>query len=263
MKNKFQCGAFTVVGPIDGKPGVCGHKRLMCSSLRCNICQEKKAYRPSDKNLRPRPPQPPNTIRNADSGSQKKLKGPEESYRYIKTCWRKMRVVLSRRFGASIAFIAVLEFQRSGFAHLHILVSVLITQKWLSQAWQSIGGGKIVDIRSVDVHRVSSYLTSYLVGSKIADTLIRLPLRTRIFSASRGLSFSSRKQKSKWWLNRYSIETAHDFCPDPSNEKRATLGTKASLLVYFEGWPTVAAFGDLDGFSVLRRLAHSATKGHA
>jgi hypothetical protein len=262
MKNKFQCGAFTVVGPIDGKPGVCGHKRLMCSSLRCNICQKKRLT-----DLRTRISELAHRNRLTQfvtlTLDPKKLKGPEESYRYIKTCWRKMRVILSRRFGASIAFIAVLEFQKSGFAHLHILVSVLITQKWLSEAWQAIGGGKIVDIRAVDVHRVSSYLTSFLVGSKIADTLIRLPLRTRIFSASRGFSLSGRRPKSKWWLNRHSIEAVHAFCPDPSNEKRATLGTKSSLLVYFEGWPTVAAYGDLDGFSVLRHLAHSLTKGHA
>jgi hypothetical protein len=32
-----------------------------------------------------------------------------------------MRVVLKRRFGDSIAFVAVLEFQKLGFAHLHLL----------------------------------------------------------------------------------------------------------------------------------------------
>jgi hypothetical protein len=37
-----------------------------------------------------------------------------------------MLVILKRRFGDSIAFIALLEFQKSGFAHLHLLVSVLI-----------------------------------------------------------------------------------------------------------------------------------------
>jgi hypothetical protein len=262
MNRKFECGAFTVVGPIKGKPAICGHKRLMCASLRCTICQKKRLW-----DLRAR-------ISELAHGNRltqfvtltldpKKTQGPQESYRHIKNCWRKMRVTLKRRFGNSIAFIAVLEFQKSGFAHLHILVSVLISSAWLSEAWQSIGGGKIVDIRTVDVHRVSGYLTSYLVGSKIAHTLTRLPLRTRIFSTSRGLSLSDRKTKSDWWLNRQSIEAAHTFCPNPTNERRASLGTRTSALVYFEGLPTVASIGDLEVFSLLRRLVRVLAPGDA
>lgn len=76
--------------------------------------------------------------------------------RYIRECWRKMRVLLSRKFGESLPFVAVLEFQENGRAHLHVLLGVYVPQAWLSQAWQSIGGGKIVDIRFVDVHRVSA-----------------------------------------------------------------------------------------------------------
>jgi len=42
MKRKFECGSFTIVGPIKGKPAICGHKRLMCASLRCTLCQKKR-----------------------------------------------------------------------------------------------------------------------------------------------------------------------------------------------------------------------------
>lgn len=79
-----------------------------------------------------------------------------------------MRVVLARRFGASVNFIVVLEFQKSGLAHLHVLLGVYIPQAWLSEAWQSIGGGRIVDIRFVDVHRVAGYLACYLKGVSVA-----------------------------------------------------------------------------------------------
>jgi hypothetical protein len=168
-----------------------------------------------------------------------------------------MRVVLQRQFGNSIAFIAVLEFQKSGFAHLHMLVSVLIQGAWLSEAWQSIGGGKIVDVRTVDVHRVAAYLTSYLVGSKIEHTLLRLPLRSRIFSTSRGLSLSGKKQTAEWWLIRQAIETVHDFCRNPSNERYADLGARHSLLTYFEGLPSTASVGDLDVFAVLKKLVRA------
>jgi hypothetical protein len=168
-----------------------------------------------------------------------------------------MRVVLSRHFGGSIAFIAVLEFQKAGFAHLHLLVSVLIQPSWLSEAWQSIGGGRIVDVRTVDVLRVSAYLTSYLVGSKINHTLVRLPLRRRIFSTSRGLSLSGKKQKSEWWLLRRAIEVTRAFCPNPVDEQYRTLGARSAMLTYFEGLPTVASIGDRDILSVLKRFARA------
>jgi hypothetical protein len=253
MHRPFECGAFTVAGPVKGKPGVCGHKRLLCESLRCTVCQKKRLYA-----LRARIAELAHqhhltqfvtlTLDPARVGS------PTQSSKYIKYCWRKMRVVLQRRFGNSIVFIAVLEFQLSGFAHLHILVSVLIQWAWLSEAWQSIGGGKIVDIRTVDVHRVSAYLTSYLVGSKIEHTLLRLPLRSRIFSTSRGLSLSCKKQKGEWWLVRRAIEVIRHFCANPGNERYADLGTRTSILVYFEGLPSVASTGEQDVFSILGRL---------
>jgi hypothetical protein len=113
------------------------------------------------------------------------------SDRYLRDTWRKMRVLLARQFGASVQFVGVLEFQESGMAHLHALVGVYIPQEWLSNAWQSVGGGKIVDIRYVDVHRISAYLTKYLANEKVTRTLSLLPARARIFSASQ-LFFGAR-----------------------------------------------------------------------
>jgi len=83
--------------------------------------------------------------------------------------------------------IGVLEFQKNGNAHLHVLLGQYIPWKWLSKAWQSIGGGKVVDIRFVDVHRVSAYLSVYLVGDKVKSTLELLPMRARIFTTSRSI----------------------------------------------------------------------------
>jgi hypothetical protein len=100
--------------------------------------------------------------------------------RYIRDCWRSMRVLLARQCRKkSIPFVVgVLEFQENGAAHLHILLAEYIPQKWLSIAWQKVGGGRFVDIRFVDVHRVSAYLSSYLAGDRVT---IRV---TGIFSTS-------------------------------------------------------------------------------
>jgi hypothetical protein len=185
----------------------------------------------------------------------KRIPPGQRSDRYLRNCWRKMRVSLQRKFGESLRFISVLEFQESGLAHLHVLVGVYIPQNWLSEAWQAIGGGRIVDIRYVDVHRVVAYLTPYLTGGKIQHSLELLHSRARIFSTSRGLSLSQKTKTLGWWLNRVSMETVHRFCPNPSEERFEDLQSGGSRLSYFEGLPTVASIGDLDVISVLKRSA--------
>ena len=125
----------------------------------------------------------------------KKIPESVRSDRYLRETWRKMRVLLARRFGRSIDFIGVLEFQKSGLAHLHVLVAVYIPQDWLSSAWQSVGGGQIVDIRYVDVQRIAGYLTRYLTGDKVVHTLSLIPSRARIFTCSRSIVFWGRNSR--------------------------------------------------------------------
>ena len=137
MARPFGCGNFTIIGPVKDKRGTCGHKSLLCKSLRCPHCRNARIKHVRSRiallaekfkltrvlTLTLNPALVPPSVR---------------SDRYLKNCWRKMRLVLQRKFGASIQFIAVLEFQKSGLAHLHVLVGLYIPQDWLSQAWQSI-----------------------------------------------------------------------------------------------------------------------------
>jgi hypothetical protein len=113
--------------------------------------------------------------------------------------------------------IGVLEFQKNGNAHLHVLLGQYIPWKWLSKAWQSIGGGKVVDIRFVDVHRVSAYLSVYLVGDKVKSTLELLPMRARIFTTSRSIVLWGKKKATGWYLRRDGIETFYNAAASPTN----------------------------------------------
>jgi hypothetical protein len=128
-----------------------------------------------------------------------------------------MRVLLAREFKGSLSFVGVLEFQKNGNAHLHVLLGQYIAQKWLTKAWQSIGGGKIVDIRFVDVHRVSAYLSVYLAGDKVQHTLELLPMRARIFTTSRSIVLWGKKKTSDWWMRRERIETFYNAAANPAN----------------------------------------------
>jgi len=105
----------------------------------------------------------------------------QRSDRYLGNCWRKMRISPQRKFGASVRFIAVLDYQKSGVAHLHVLVGLYTP----GLAFRSVAidwCGKIVDLRYVDVHWVSAYVTPYLTGTKIDDILPLLQARARIIS---------------------------------------------------------------------------------
>jgi hypothetical protein len=176
--------------------------------------------------------------------------------RYLRDCWRKMRVSLERKFSGSIDYVGILEFQKNGTAHLHLLVGRFIEQKWLSDAWQAVGGGPIVDIRLVDIHRVTAYLSVYLAGDKVKHTLKLLPVRARIFTTSRSIRLWPKKEKRGWWLRRTNLETFFDETVNPTNvrfepvEDLKPFGLE--LLSYFESPPLQEAIGNRDVIAVLK-----------
>jgi len=242
---------------VRGKPGTFGHTSLFCKSYRCRRCRNPKL-----KKVR---------ARIAEVASEHKLtrmatltldpkrlseRDRERTDRYIRECWRKMRVLLSRQFKGSLPFVGVLEFQKNGNAHLHVLLGRYIEQKWLSMAWQSIGGGRYVDIRYVDVHRVSAYLSVYLVGDKVLRTLELLPKRARIFTTSRSIVLWGKKKASGWWLRRVGIEDFFDAAANPSSVRFEPVedlkAFRLELLSYFESPPSPLALGSRDVFAVLR-----------
>jgi hypothetical protein len=176
--------------------------------------------------------------------------------RYIRECWREMRNSLARQYGKSLPFVGVLEFQENTAAHLHVLLGRYIPQAWLSQAWESVGGGRVVDIRYVDVHRVSAYLSVYLAGEKVIRTLELLPKRARIFTTSRSIVLWGKKQKSGWWLRRKGLGELYDATEKPENVRfEAVDDLKAfrlKLLSYFESPPSQEAIGNRNVIDVLK-----------
>jgi len=255
---RFGCGNFSVVGPVKGKPGTFGYKCLFCGSYRCNRCRGPKL-----KKMR---------ARLAQIASEHKLtrmvtltldpkrlskQERERTDRYIRDCWRKMRVLLARKHeGKSLPFVGVLEFQKNGNAHLHVLVGRYIAHKWLSKAWQKVGGGRHVDIRFVDVHRVSAYLSPYLTGDKVLHTLELLPKRARIFTTARCIVLWGKKKKSGWSLRRTNLETFFDAAANPTNVRFEPVDDlkpfALELLSYFESPPLQEAIGNRDVITVLR-----------
>jgi len=259
-EKKFGCGSFSVVGPIKGQPGKYGYACLFCGSYRCNRCRKPKLKKVR-KRISEIAAEHKLTRMATLTLDPKKLSATDRKHtdRYIRELWRLMRVYLSRRWGKgkSLPFVGVLEFQKNGNAHLHVLLGQYIPQKWLKRAWQSIGGGQHVDIRFVDVHRVAAYLSKYLAGDKVLNTLALLPKRARIFTTARSIVLWPKKEKSGWRLRREDIGELLDTVENPSNVKfTAVEDLKAyglELLSSFESPPCATAFGSLDVIPALRK----------
>jgi len=92
-------------------------------------------------------------------------------------------------------YIAVLEFHENGKPHLHVLIDRFVEQAWLSAAWEAVGGGRIVDIRFVDLHRISHYLAKYLT----VDLLLSAPKGVRRVTCSRGIVLLQKSATNHTW----------------------------------------------------------------
>ncbi len=114
---------------------------------------------------------------------------------YIKDCWAKMRVYLRRKFKARITFIWVLELQQDGYAHLHILVDRYMPQGWVKEAWQAVGGGRIVDLRQVQMERAAGYLSKYLTKDLGASGIAK---GQRRYGNSRNIHLFAKAAKTGW-----------------------------------------------------------------
>jgi len=121
---------------------------------------------------------------------------------YLRVVFSKFRVYLHRKYNRPIKYIAVLEFHKSGVPHLHVLVDRYIPQAWISESWSALGGGNIVDIRQVDVHRIGHYLAKYLTK----ELLLSAPERSRRVTTSRSLHLNEKQPtETTWVMDKRSI----------------------------------------------------------
>ena len=124
-----------------------------------------------------------------------KLNGAD-STKYINEVFADFRVYLRRKLGRAPSYIRVLEYQKNGNAHLHILLRDWLDHRWVSEAWEAVGGGRIVDIRFVDMHRVSHYLSKYLTKQMLECA----PPRARRVTTSRDIRLLEKQESGFAWI---------------------------------------------------------------
>jgi hypothetical protein len=149
---------------------------------------------------------------------------------YLYGVWRKMRVYLRRKLGKSLVFISVVELQKNGNPHLHMLVGSFLPKEWISAAWEKLGGGSFTRIEYADMHRVAAYIAKYVTD----DSLQELPAGTRRFSTSRGLAlFERSKSNGIWVLVKAPIEYWRERAAGITVEEYETEQDGARQLAWF------------------------------
>src|SRR5439155_15380978 len=185
------CGLFTLVGKslTDSKTQF---HRLKCKCWGCSQCGPRRAkrYRYGIRSVAEQLKLQRFITLTLDP---EKIEG--DPVDHLRETFNKLRTYLRRKFGSAPKYIAVLEFHENGRPHLHVLIDRFIEQAWLSAAWEAIGGGRIVDIRFVDLHRVSHYLSKYLT----VDLLLSAPKGVRRVTCSRGIVLLEKSAKSHVW----------------------------------------------------------------
>lgn len=185
------CGRYTVRGQTPTSAEMRFH-RVNCKSWNCSYCGPRRAKRYK------------RAIREAAEAlalqrlltltlDPAKIEG--DPVQYLNKLFAMLRVYLGRKYGTSIQYIRILEFQTNGNPHLHILIDRYIAREWIQSAWVAVGGGRMVDIRYVDVHRVSRYLSKYLTK----ELLMSAPLRSRRVTTSRGIRLLKQTPTETTW----------------------------------------------------------------
>jgi len=203
-RNKF-CGSWTVRGRLPGQPrNIVRYARLGCKGWTCPYCGPRRArqlrhgivHAARRRNLR----------RFMTLTLDPRTCKPEESAKYLKKSWAKFRTYVKRKYGKSFTFISITEFQKSGYAHLHVLVDRYMPQIWIQRSWQAVGGGKFVNIRMADIHRISAYLSKYLTKDILLSNYYE---KYRRYSTSRDLHLFEKPKKGEWELIKMPINSVY------------------------------------------------------
>jgi hypothetical protein len=192
------CGKWTVVGrSADGLTLI--FHRVNCKCWDCCYCGPRKAkkYKYLIGQIAEREQLTRFLTLTLDPS---KIEG--DSVRYLRAVFNKFRLYLRRKFGVVVKYIAVLEFHKSGIAHLHLIVDRFIPWEWIKRSWSALGGGSVVFVKFVDVHRISRYLSKYLTK----ELLLSAPTRSRRVTTSRSIRLIEEKtEEQRWTLLKISI----------------------------------------------------------
>ena len=124
---------------------------------------------------------------------------PVESFDVVTKAWHKLRTRLQQVHGR-FSFVWTIEATKQGYAHLHLLTSLPITRRELSDRWrQASGGSFIVETQPIASAKASNYLSKYCVQQATLrqDPAWAQLAGKRMFSKSRDVQFEPFRTRSE------------------------------------------------------------------
>jgi hypothetical protein len=129
-----------------------------------------------------------------------------ESWEGISKAWDRFKTTMVRRHGA-VRYIWVVEPQKSGHAHLHVVVDKFWEHAEVSELWgRYTGGSDVVWVSRPNTRKAARYLAKYMVKSFGYDVVIPgigALWHRRRFGKSRSLEFLPFAVSSGGWYVRY------------------------------------------------------------
>lgn len=212
LGRRLSCGSLTLRGlSLDGK--ATKYLRLHCKCWACPYCGPRKARR-YQKAIANRAAQLGLQRFLTLTLDQTKIQG--SSFEHLRVAFNRLRARLHKRYGQAASYIAVVELQKNGTPHLHVMLDRYIEQAWVKHVWEEIGGGFMVDIRYVDVHRAARYVSKYMTK----ELLLSAPHGTRRITCSRSIKLLEKPPKTHNW----------DMLKSPISELLRRLMPIASLI---------------------------------
>lgn len=129
------------------------------------------------------------------------FKTREEALKYVKRRWNSLKTAINKKLNRKIKYISVVEPHKSGYPHLHIIVTNLgmLNKKWLLQEAQKVGFGwnSIVQKISLGYKGAVNYVLKYILKCSEEFKDIK---RLRIVDLSRDFCYKREKLGTMWKL---------------------------------------------------------------
>ena len=206
-----RCGSYTYSGCLE--QGIETLVRGACKSWKCEYCAEVKSemYRRGITRLAKEHDLATFMSLTLD---RKKIRG--NMFDYINRVWHRMITRLRRGFHlnharpyitvlGSFPFIKVLELQRDGVPHFHVLLPrwVMDDQRWfvleVRKAWEACGGGAQTDVQVVEIRDIGGYVTKAMASYLTKESFLEgIRDGARRVTTSVGLRISERSAVNTW-----------------------------------------------------------------
>lgn len=122
----------------------------------------------------------------------------EESRRYIVHVWSKWRKRVNRLCDNELQYMATIERQRNGMAHLHAVISAPDCQPLsLADAWFQAGGGAVANVEAIRDDRDELACVRYALKYALKEAQSHHRTGRRYVLASQGLGYYAAEHRER------------------------------------------------------------------